>query len=76
MAEGQEVVGMFLAAGASAAVRPDARLVHEGQRALERRPVALELLPKPALYRGVEMIFLLHKKEYSSLCMHIIVYAY
>ena len=67
---------MFFAAGARAAVRPDARLVHERERALERRPVALELLPKLALDRRVQMIFLLHKREYSRLCMHIIVYAY
>jgi len=57
---------MFLAAGASAAVRPDARLVHEGQRALERRPVALELFPKPALDRRVEMFFLLHNRNIAG----------
>jgi len=66
VAKGQEVVWMLLAAGASAAVRPDARLVHQREGALEGRPVALELFPKPALYRRVEMILLLHKGNIAN----------
>ena len=62
--EGQQVVGVFFAAGASAAVWPDAGLMHQGQRAFESRPAALELTPKAPLHTGGEF-FLLHTAEYS-----------
>ncbi len=74
--KGQEVVGVFLAAGTSAAVRPDTGLVHQGQRAFESRPAALEAFPEPALQRRIEFILLFHKREYSIGYMHTIAYAY
>ena len=64
LGKGQQIVGMFVPAGAGRAVGSDTRLTYLSQGTFQSRPQGPKLVQEALLKRG-RSIFLFHKGEYS-----------